>query len=219
MSGMDPLHLCISLGPLAVYMVVLGFINLSSRPFLTTGARDLGALGLAVSGFAVAGPMDLFFPENAAVRLGGVAWLLLLAFYALCLTLVVLLVRPRLVIYNTSPEQLRPMLAEIVAHLDPEHRWAGDSLALPQLGVQLTVESFGSLRNAQLVSAGAQQSYAGWRRLEVELANHLRDEKGSPNPYGVSLILFGVLMVGMITYVMYSNQELVTKALDEMLRM
>jgi hypothetical protein len=111
------------------------------------------------------------------------------------------------------------MLAEIVAHLDPEHRWAGDSLALPQLGVQLTVESFGSLRNAQLVSAGAQQSYAGWRRLEVELANHLRDEKGSPNPYGVSLILFGVLMVGMITYVMYSNQELVTKALDEMLRM
>ena len=76
---MGPLHLCIALGPLAVYLLLLGLINLSSRPFLTTGARDCAALSVAISGFVVAGPLDHFFPETAAVAMGGylLPWLLL----------------------------------------------------------------------------------------------------------------------------------------------
>ena len=55
--------------------------------------------------------------------------------------LVLLVLRPRLVIYNISVDQLRPILAELVEQLDSEARWAGDSLALPALGVQLHLDN------------------------------------------------------------------------------
>ena len=43
---MDPLNLCIALGPLAVYLLLLGLIGLSSRPFLTSGFRDGATLAI-----------------------------------------------------------------------------------------------------------------------------------------------------------------------------
>ena len=47
---MDPLHLCIALGPVARYFLLLGSINLSRRPFVTSGTRDAAALGIAIVG-------------------------------------------------------------------------------------------------------------------------------------------------------------------------
>jgi heme exporter protein D len=214
---MDPLHCSIALGPLAAYTLLLGLVNLSGRPFLTTGARDTAALGVAISGFVVAGPMELFLPHAAATRFGPYVWLLLLAFYGLCLTLVVLLLRPRLVIYNVTVEQLRPILAGVVSELDREARWAGESLVLPQLGVQLNVESFPALRNTQLAAAGPHQSYLGWRRLEISLVDALRGTKSTPNPYGFFLISFGVLIASALTLYLVSDRQGVAQALGEML--
>ncbi len=218
MLDIDALHLSIALGPLAVYLLLLAFVNLSSRPLLTTGARDVAALGMAISGFMVAGPMELFLPEAATNRFGGYVWLLLLAFYALCLTLIVLLLRPRLVIYNANAEQLRSILAEVVTQLDSEARWAGDSLVLPRLGVQLHVELFGALRNVQLVAAGPKQSFAGWKRLELALAKVLHQTKAAPNPHGFGLLAFGLVLVGVIAYRMIGDPTTVVQGLDEMLR-
>ncbi len=218
MLDIDALHLSIALGPLAVYFLLLAFVNLSNRPLLTTGARDVAALGMAIAGFMVAGPMELFLPEAATNRFGGFVWLLLLAFYGLCLALTVLLLRPRLVIYNANPEQLRAILAEVVAQLDSEARWAGDSLVLPTLGVQLHVEHFGAMRNVQLVSAGPKQSFAGWKRLEIALAQVLHETKAAPSPHGFGLLALGLLLVGIMAYRMISDPTTVVQGLDEMLR-
>src|SRR5436190_14832984 len=158
MPLMDSLHIAIALGPLATYLLVLGVINLSSRPLLTTGGRDVAALAMAVAGLIVVGPMELFLVEEAAVLYGGWVWAIMLAAYALLVVLVVLLLRPRLVIYNITLEQLRPLLADAVARLDTDTRWAGESLVMPQLGVQLHVEAAPLLKNVQLVSSGPQQS-------------------------------------------------------------
>jgi hypothetical protein len=215
---LDPLHLCIALGPLAAYLLLLGAVNLACRPFLTTGARDAAALGLALSGFVVVGPMELFLPETAAEHFGGYVWVLLLAFYVLCLGLIVLLVRPRLVIYNITIDQLRPMLSHILEGLDSHARWAGESLVLPQLGVQLHLESFLTMRNVQLVSSGPQQSFPGWRRLERALVLACRATKTAPNPYGLSLVLFGLLMVAMVTFYSVHDSQSMAHALREMLR-
>ncbi|HEX5034875.1 MAG TPA: hypothetical protein VFW62_10365 [bacterium] len=215
---MDPLHLSIALGPLAIYFLLLGVINLSRRPFVTSGARDSAALGVAIGGFVVAGPMELFLPEAAAVRMGFWVWPTCLAFYILCLSLFVLLMRPRIVIYNVSFEQLRPSIAEIVLRLDGESRWAGDSLVMPNLGVQLTIESQGMMKNVQLISAGPQQSFQGWRLLENELAAVLHSAKGTRSPYGVSLILFGLAMAGSIIFWLSQDPQGVAQALSEMLR-
>lgn len=215
---MDPLHLSIALGPLAVYFLVMGMINLSSRPFLTTGGRDLAALGVAVSGFIMAGPMELFLPEAAAMRFGPLVWLLLLALYFLLVTLLVLMVRPRLVVYNMTEGQLRGVLEDILPALDKEARWSGDSLLLPNLAVQLHLEPFPALRNVQLVTSGPRQNYHGWKQLEIALGHALRDTRVQPNPYGVTLLVLSGLMIGAMAVWMMNDQQAVAHALDQMMR-
>jgi hypothetical protein len=214
----DPLHQCIAFGPLVVYLLILGTINLGRRPLVTSGARDLAALGIAISGFIAAGPMELFLPEVTAALLGGWVWALLMTFYLLCLLLVVLLMRPRLVIYNATAEQVRPVLADVVSRLDGQARWAGESLVMPTLGVQLHVESLAVMKNVQLVSTGPVQNIAGWRRLEDELARELKQTAGQPNPYGISLITFALILGATVLYWMYRDPAGVQQSLSEMLR-
>lgn len=215
---MDPLHFAIAMGPLTAYLFLLGVVNIFRGPMLTTGARDTAVLGIAVSGLIVAGPMELFLPEAAAFRFGPWVWVLMLAFYFLCLTLLVLLARPRLVLYNVTAEQLRPVLADVVARLDKEFRWAGDCLVLPELGVQLHVEPMPLLRNVQLVASGPRQSYAGWRQLEVALAEGLSETRNGPNPVGFVLVIVSVAIFATSMAWMANDSGAVAQALNEMLR-
>ena len=113
------------------------------------------------------GPLELFRPEAATREFGNYIWLFLLMFYWLWLLLVVLLSRPRLVVYNISMEELHPVLAEAASRLDPDARWAGNHLTLPGLGVQLHLDSFDMMRNVSLVSSGSRQNIDGWRRLRA----------------------------------------------------
>ncbi|NUQ62608.1 MAG: hypothetical protein HUU20_08975 [Pirellulales bacterium] len=215
---MDPLRLALALGPVAIYLLLLGAINLSRRPLLVSGARDILALGLAVGGLVVIGPVELFFPVMAALLFGPYVWALLLALYVLSLVLLVLSMRPRLVIYNLAPEELRSILAEHAVELDREARWAGDSLVLPTLGVQLHLESLAAMRNVSLVSSGTKQNYLGWRRLESELAAALRELEVPRNRHAISLVVAGVLLVMFIVQSVASDPQAVAQALFDMLR-
>lgn len=215
---MDPLHACIALGPLAMYFLVLGAINLSPRPLITTGARDAIALGLAISGLVVAGPMELFMVERAAVQYGGWVWLIMLTCYGLIVLFLALMLRPRLVIYNITSEQLLPALEEVLGKIDPQFRWIGNSITSEQLGVQFTVETQPVMKNVQLVSAGPQQSFSGWRRLEWDLAAALRGKRGTPNPLGATLLTVGILLAGVLTWLLANDPGAVQQALNDMLR-
>jgi hypothetical protein len=215
---MDPLHVAIALGPVATYLLVLGAINLSSRPLVTSGSRDTAALAIAVAGLVVVGPMELFLIEEAAVLYGGWVWAIMLAAYALTVALIVLLLRPRLVVYNITLEQLRPLLADVVARLDGDARWAGESLVMPQLGVQLHLEFEPMVQNVQLVSSGPEQSIQGWKRLEQELAVALRKSRHRGNLFGVVATGLGLLIAAGITFVLARNAGGVLQAVNEMLR-
>lgn len=216
---MDPLHVCIALGPAAMYLLVLGAINLSSRPFLTTGTRDVATLGIAISGFVIAGPLELFLPVRAVGFWGpAITWGLMFGIYILGLLLVVLTLRPRLVIYNVASDQLLPVLDGLAKRLDPLASWAGHSLSLPNLGVHLHVEPLHLMRNVQLVSAGPHQHFAGWRRLEVELAAALRSVEGTCNPAGFCLVSVGLTLVIAITFWLWRDPVGVQQALNQMLR-
>ena len=194
---MDPFRLYLALGPVAVYLLLLGAVNLSRRSLLVSGGRDATVLALAVSGLVIVGPMELFAPLGAA-QAGPYVWLLLLALYALCVTLVLLLLRPRLVIYNISVDKLRPVLATLVDGLDSDARWAGDSLVLPGLGVQLYIDSFSVFRSASLIAAGGNQSHSGWRRLETALGDALTREEVPRNLGGITLMGTAMLIVAAI---------------------
>ena len=202
---MDPFRVCLALGPVAIYLVVLGLLNLSRRPLLVSGGRDAAALGLAAAGLVFVGPVELLFPDRfvphvgawsgllPALREGAFSGLLLLAShllpvafyvaaYGLTLAMIVLMLRPRLIVYNISLDQLRPILAETVEQIDPGVRWAGDSLTLPGAGVHLYIDNHPAMRNVALVSAGSRQEHAGWRRLDAALAAALGRVESARNP-------------------------------------
>ena len=148
---MDPFRFCLALGPVAMYLVLLGAVNLSRRPLLVSGVRDVATLALAVSGLVIVGPMELFFPFEAAMRFGPHVWVLLLALYAMCVVLVLLLLRPRLVIYNISADKLRPILAELVDRLDPRRALGGRQFGIAGTGRAVVCRS---LRSAALCFVG-----------------------------------------------------------------
>lgn len=216
---MDPFHLCVACGPLAVYLAVIAVINLVRRPFVVSAVRDVGALGLAVSGLMVVGPVELFFPSAAAIRFGAYVWLLLIALYGLCLVLVLLMLRPRIIVYNIPAEELRAILADLAPRLDSKSRWAGESLAMPQLGVQLHLEGTSAMRNISLVAAGPHQSYSGWRKLEAALVDATREFEVSRNRRGFGLLAFAGILIGFMTFAVYNNPQAVAQSLLEVLRL
>ncbi len=213
----DPLRLAIALVPVAAYCLLLALVNARRRPFVTTGGCDLAALGAALSGLILVGPIELFRPEAASAEFGGYVWLFLLGFYWLWVWLAVLVARPRLVIYNISAEELRPVLAEAARRVDPQARWAGDSLMLPTVGVALHMESFEVMRNASLKSSGGKQNIAGWRKLSAELRNQLATLRVSSNPrsLGFTLAAAGLITVSIVH--MLNAPEDVAQAVQEML--
>lgn len=216
--SIDPFRLCIALGPVAMYLLLLGALGMSRRSLLVSGVRDAAALALAVAGLVVVGPMELFYPHDSAVMLGPYTWVLLLALYAMCVVLWLLLLRPRLIIYNISPDKLRPILADAVTQLDADARWAGDSLAIPGLGIQLFVDSFTALGNISLVSAGGHQSHSGWRRLEAALRAALAREETGRNPRGLILVVAGLLCIAGIVLGIAHNPEAVARSLLDVAR-
>jgi hypothetical protein len=197
--ALDPLHACLALGPLGVYLSLIGALNLAGRPLIVSGTRDMAALGLAVSGFVIVGPLELCLPDAAAVRFGPYVWVLLLVFYALCLILALLLLRPRLVIYNVSADQLRAVLADLTDQLDSDARWAGDALALPRLGVQLHLDNVPLTRNVSLAAALGRVSIAR-------------------NPRGAVFAAVGLAIILALAYSVACDPQAVAQALLEMLR-
>jgi hypothetical protein len=212
----DTLHLAIALIPLAIYLLVIGAMNISSRPWVVSGPKDTLGVGLAVSGFVIAGPLELFVPSATSFWFGAYVWLFLVALYGLSLFLAVLLCRPRLVIYNVAPEHVRRLLGNICGELDRDARWAGDCLYLPNLGVQLNIEAASLVRNVQLVSAGAFQSFEGWWRLKTALQMALRQQTGSRSFYGLGLIMAGMFLAAAVTICAVRDPEAVVQ-LREML--
>ncbi|MGV3606692.1 MAG: hypothetical protein ACO1RA_09790 [Planctomycetaceae bacterium] len=215
---MDPLHLVIAIGPLSAYFLLLAWINLGKAPFLTTGSRDALVLGIGLVGLVMVGPMELFLPEATVVAFGAWVWVVLLLFYLVSLVLLVLLLRPRIVIYNVSPEQMRVALAEVVSRLDPDSRWAGNCLLMPHLGVQLVVEPAEAVKNVQLVSAGREQNYASWRVLAGALSQTLRKSRGERSPYGMFLLSVGISLATAMTYLLVVHGNSIRDSIDQMLR-
>ncbi len=214
---MDTFSACLALGPLAIYLLLLGAINLSSRPLVVSGTRELIAFGLAMAGLVIVGPMQLFMPQEAAAQFGTMAWALLATFYVLCLTLAVMVTRPRLVVYNTSLDQMLPLLVELARQLDHDSVGAGRALSLPQMRVHLVVENFAPMHNVSLVATGAAQSTAGWRRLEAALRASLRDVPVGGRTHGFWLAVCGLMILLVLAFGVADDPQTIARGLDRLL--
>jgi hypothetical protein len=215
--GIDPLRLTIAIVPLAAYALVLGMINLRRRPLVVSGGCDLCALGIALTGIAFIGPIELFRPEAATAEMGNYIWLALVVFYWLTLSLVMLLARPRIVIYNIGPEELHSVLAETSARLDPEARWAGNHLSLPRLGVQLHLDGLDFMRNVSLAASGGRQNLEGWRRLARELTASLTGVRVKSNPRAIGFLLAAAGLLALSVSQMLQHPVELAQAIREVL--
>lgn len=216
---MDPFRFCLVLGPLAFYFVLLGRINWRRKPFLITGGRDIAALGVAVSGMIFVGPVELLVPAETVAGFQIFLWLLLIVMYSLCVSLAALLARPRLTIYNISTDELWPILTSTVAAIDPDARWAGSNVWLPNQQVELHIQSSSPMRNVSLVATGERQSFDGWQHLESTLAARLAQVTVPANPWGPALSMMSLTMFLTIGWHLVKHPQVIAQSFRNMFQL
>jgi hypothetical protein len=178
----------IALLPLGCYLLGLAWAHLRRRPLAVSGVFDGVMLAAAVSGLAVVGPLALLVPVTGGSPW---SWPVLAFLFALCVAVCVLVSRPRLVVYNITVEQFRPLVAEVVSALDPGARWAGESAALPGRGFQLHIEGNGPLRTVSVVNVGERSSPEGWGEFTRRLRRAVRGLRVRRSPWGGLFACFG----------------------------
>jgi hypothetical protein len=119
-----------------------------------------------------------------------------MGFYWLWIALAAMTLRPRIVVYNMTPEQLRPLLAEAAAEIDASFRWAGETLVLPTLGVQLHIDGYRLLRNTSLVASGPKQNLRGWAMLSAQLRGRVQRAPATPLVPAVALVVLAIVLMG-----------------------
>ena len=181
--------------PLATYLIMLGAIRLRRRPLVTTGWRDLAALGIALIGLVAIGPVQLFFPTYASARFSGWVWGMLLMLYLLGLLLIMLSCRPRLIIYGLEEEPFYRILRESATHIDPQANWHGQILTMPSAGLQLVSEPTGSRGVQQATSVSGPASIPQWMQLERELVRRCASERASQQRTGAAWLIGGGLLL------------------------
>ena len=216
---MDPLRMIIALVPLAAYLLLLGVFNLRRRPVVLSGGRDWLLLGFGLFGLALVGPLEQFLlTEWWAFRFGGYAWLMLICLYLLSVSLAIMMGPPRIVIYNSDVEMVRPAISQIVHRLDEHARWAGDSVVLPTIGMQLYIERYAPLRNIQLRAVGYDQPYGAWTVLERELREELKQFRTDRSFCGPLFVLTAAVVLCLIATTYLRDQGEIARSLQEMLR-
>ncbi len=181
--------------PLALYFFALAALNSGHRPRMLTGQEDLTALALGLIGFVMVGPMLYFMPIDALTFWGFYTWFFLALLYALVVWFLGAVFRFRVVIYNVGMSELKSILEQIGRELDPEARWAGNSLSLPTLGIQFYMERLSLLRNVTLKACGSNQNPQGWLNFEKSLRNALLRHR---TVHGNRVMVF-MTLVGLLT--------------------
>lgn len=200
--SIEPIFLLIALLPLIAYLLLLAVIRLSGRALVTTGGRDIAALGFAVSGLVAAGPGELFFPKAAAGVFGGWVWLALAVFYALIVTLLGLTSRPRLVIYGRTPDQMLEPLYRAARALDdravlqPE----ASQVHLPQLRVRLRIAGQKGIDSATVESFEPIGAAAFWEKLLGHLRDQVEAAEKPTERRGGTMLLVAVGMSAMLAW-------------------
>lgn len=207
----------LALTPVAVYLMLMGSLNLARHPVVLTGMQDRVLLGLASIGLIIVGPVDLFLPLPVYVAYGPAIWLIAIVLLILTIGLIILTSAPKLVILNISPYQARSIISETAVELDPESRWAGDCLLIPSLGVQLYLSVWPRWRNVTLVAIGGKQDYQGWRQFGRALTKRLSGLEVKPNTRGLFLVGVGAVALAVSAAAAFHDSTVLAQVVQRIL--
>lgn len=172
----DYARLSIGLLPLGLAFAVLAFLHMRRKPTVVTSGQEVLFLGFAISGFAMIGPMELFFPTASYAALGEWVWLLLAALYFFLILLASMLSRSSLTVVGLGPDGLQKAVGDALASEGLDCRWLGDQLEVPELGIRAIVESsYGFRETSHLSPCGYKQNAMGWYQLEKLLRGGWKD--------------------------------------------
>jgi hypothetical protein len=191
-SLFDSLPLGAAFLPLGVYLLALGWVHLRRRPLAIAGVWDGILLGASLVGLVTVGPIALVRPATGG---SSWSWPMLILGFCLVVALCVLVSRPRLIVYNISLEQLRPLVAEVAADLDPQARWAGETVALPTRGLQVHLDGDGSLRTVSLIGVGRRSAHEAWSEFSRRVRQASRRLRVRASPWGGLFAGVGVVLV------------------------
>jgi hypothetical protein len=177
-----------ALVPLGLYIVLVGWLHLRRRPVSLAGPWDNLLLAVAVLGLVVAGPLALLQP---AVGTSPWAATMLVLLFALLVAIGILAARPRVVVYNVSIDQLRPVVAELATGIDASARWAGETVALPARGLQLHLDGRGLARSVSIVAVGGRPPAESWAEFSRRLRRAVRRLRVSRSPWGAAFVGLG----------------------------
>lgn len=192
---MPSVHFAIAAIPVAVYFILVGGLRLRTRPLVTNGWRDTLTLGIAASGLIAIGPMQLFFPAQAAARWHAWVWLALFVLYALGLLMTLISTRPRLVAYGMDDQQFLQALLSAARQVDEQAHWSGEVLTLPMAGLQLALEPSGTWRVQQMVHVGVLRNVQDWVRLEREFVKAGQQVVCPRSNAGWPFVVGGILLL------------------------
>jgi hypothetical protein len=217
--SIETIYLLIAILPLTAYLMLLGCIRFFGRVLITTGGRDIAALGFGIAGLIAIGPGELFFPKAAAGVFGPWVWFALITFYSLIVSLIALVSRPRIVIYGRMPEQLvEPLHAACLeldsgATVDRERR----RVMLPKSGVQLRVSGHTGLDSASIESFEPIAAARFWQAL----LGHLREKvqaTDAPTPRrGGLMVSIAVVLAAFVIWQAIEDREQVVNGFRQWL--
>ncbi|MEM8680116.1 MAG: hypothetical protein AAGF97_12250 [Planctomycetota bacterium] len=213
----DSLHLCLALVPLVIYLLVLGWLNLRRRGTIVSGFSDALLLGFAVCGLVIVGPMELFFPEMAAFRMGPWVWLLLLGLYALLVVLLGLSQRPRLIFYNIDLDTAQRLTIEAASPIDAEVQQLEDCLVLPQQRLQLHLHRSPVFRNVQLTALGEEHNLIAWNGLRRNLQQS-PPQRTTPTRAGYAMLALALLLMVSLAALSVADHQEIARGFGELLR-
>jgi hypothetical protein len=195
---LDQLPLWAAFVPLGLYLLVVGAAHLRRRPVLLPGAVDLALLAAGVSGLVLVGPLALVQP---AVGTSPWAAAMLVLLGGLIVGVAILVMRPRLVIYNATIDRLRPVVAEVVSGLDGSARWAGETVALPARGLQVSLDGRGVTRCVSLVATGTRTSNEAWSEFARRIRRGVQPVRVRRNPWGLVAVMLGLaILIGGVAW-------------------
>ena len=189
---MNAFHFAFCALPLSGYFATLAYMHLSRRIRIVDGGRDFFALGLAVLGLAAIGPLELFLPEPAAAFFGIYTRGMMATLYVLFLSLVILNLPPRIVAYNATRKDLRPLLEQALREFNVDVHWAGDSFFVPRFHLQGCMHEFTWLRTVTVLPQGPRAKNHEWQRLRRLMAKYC--QQAAPHKSKVGL-LFAALAI------------------------
>jgi len=191
------LSLWFALMPVAIYLFGIATLHVLRRPVAVSGGWDLTFLAAAVVCLCLGGPLALLQPAGAS---GAWRWAVPLVSWVLLVHGGILATRPRLVVYNISLEQLRPVVAAVAMDLDPSARWAGETVALPERGVQVHLDARGGMRTASLVAVGRRTSPEGWAEFSRRVRGEITRLRVRSSPWAVLFAGAGAAVLGIATW-------------------